>query len=157
MYMSSVSRDGNFMRACLSMYFTAWISNTFRKIYLLKYGKVLIPTTFIQLFIHSAQMTILRLTRLRLIFKHRSLEFLEVQEDHTLRFPVGFLRSDNDAKPLGPNVWCETALHLIICNKPTHNNVVQLASNQVIKHAHAEFLISNSWFTLIILMYLVVM
>ena len=23
-------------------------------------------------------------------------------------FPVGFLRSDNDAKPLGPNVWCET-------------------------------------------------
>ena len=21
---------------------------------------------------------------------------------------VGFLRSDNDAKPLGPNVWCET-------------------------------------------------
>ena len=25
-------------------------------------------------------------------------------------FPVGFLRSDNDAKPLGPNVWCETEI-----------------------------------------------
>ena len=30
-------------------------------------------------------------------------------------FPVGFLRSDNDAKPLGPNVWCETEVLHKIC------------------------------------------
>ena len=32
----------------------------------------------------------------------------------------------------------------IICNKPILNNVVLLARNQVIEHAHAELLISNS-------------
>ena len=28
--------------------------------------------------------------------------------DTVLVIRCGFLRSDNDAKPLGPNVWCET-------------------------------------------------
>ena len=31
------------------------------------------------------------------------------------RFPVGFLWSDNDAKPLGPNVWCETVPAISYC------------------------------------------
>ena len=89
MYMSSVSRDGNFMRACLSMYFSAWTK----------------PSAI-----------------------DLSTEVWKSTYSDNL-YPVIYPLRTNDNTEVD-----------IICNKPTHNNVVQLASNQVIKHA-SSFLI----------------